>query len=178
MTASLLLPLAAAAQTTPEYQPNGEVLFRISGGVSTGASYDEQRIIGPAVNLEESEGGGWGGDIGGNSVEIEVNGERLTGAGVDIFVKQEKNQLVVRGNLFARRLWLEIGAKKVSGRVGDCSIDLKNKSPGLYVGNIGCSRGTRTPQTARAEMRLDGTAAEAKPPLPQFALALVSVLPL
>jgi hypothetical protein len=154
------------------------VLFRISGGVATGASYDEERIVGPGVNLEQSEGGAWSGDIGGNTVELEVDKERLTGAGVSLVVKQEKDQLVVRGNLFSRRLWLEFGAKKVSGRVGDCSIDLKHKSPGLYTGNIGCSRGTQTPQTARAELRLDGTATDAKPPLPQFALALVSVLPL
>lgn len=176
--AAALVPLAAAAQPTPEYQPTGEVVFRISGGVSTGTSYDEGRIIGPVVNLEENEGGGWTGDIGGNPVDLEVDGDKVTGVGVDLFVKQEKNQLVVRGTLLNRRIWVEVGAKKVSGRAGDCSFDLKVKTPGNYAGNIGCSRGTQTPQTARAELRLDGTASQPQPPLPQFALALVSVLPL
>lgn len=178
LAAALLLPLAAAAQPTIDEQTAGEVVFRISGGISTGASYDGERVLGPVVNLEEGEGGGWVGDIGGNPVDLEVSDERVTGAGVDLFVKREKSQLVIRGSLFNRRLWLEVGAKKVSGRAGDCSIDLKWKSPGLYVGNIGCSRGTQTPQTARAELRFAGTAVDPTPPLPQFALAIVSVLPL
>ncbi|HET7752591.1 MAG TPA: hypothetical protein VFK85_01670 [Anaeromyxobacteraceae bacterium] len=178
LATAMLLPLAAVAQPSPEYQPNGEVVFRVSGGVSTGASYDEGRVVGPVVNLEESEGGGWIGDIGGQGVNLEISGNKVTGAGVDLFVKQEKDQVVIRGSLFGRRVWVEAGTKKVSGRAGDCSIDLKYKSPGLYVGNIGCSRGTQTPQTARAEMKLDGTAATGTPPLPQFALAIVSVLPL
>jgi hypothetical protein len=178
LAAALLLPLAAAAQPAPEYQPTGEILFRVAGGISSGTSYDEARIIGPSVNLEESEGGTWIGDIAGNAVDLEVTGERVTGAGVDLYVKQDKKQLVIRGSVFNRRLWLEISPKKLSGRAGDCSLDLRQKTPGRYEGNIGCSRGTQIPQTGRAEVRLDGTAAEAKPPLPQFALALVSVLPL
>lgn len=178
LAVAMSLPLAAVAQPAPEYQPMGEVVFRVSGGISTGASYDEGRIIGPSVNLEESEGGGWIGDIGGNPVELEVDGDKVTGAAVDLFMKQEKDQLVIRGNLLNRRISLEVSPKKMSGRAGDCSIDLKFKAPGVYVGNIGCARGTQMPQTARAEMRVAGTAAEPKPPLPQFMLAVVSVLPL
>jgi hypothetical protein len=174
----MLLPIAAAAQPAAGYQPNGEVVFRVSGGIATGASYDEARVLGPSVNLEENEGGGWIGDIGGNAVELEVSGDRVTGSAVDLSVKREKGQLAIRGLLLNRRIRLEVSPKKVSGRAGDCSIELKLKNPGLYTGSIGCSRGTETPQTARAELRVAGTAADPQPPLPQFVLAMVSVLPL
>jgi hypothetical protein len=178
LAAALLMPLAAAAQVAPEFQATGEVVFRVSGAVSTGASYDDARIIGPVVNLEENEGGGWIGDIGGNAVDLEIDGEKVNGAGVNLFVKQEKKHLVIRGTVLNRRISVQVAAKKLSGRAGDCSFDLTLKSPGLYTGNIGCSRGTQIPRTARAEMRFGGTAAEPRPPLPQFALAIVSVLPL
>jgi hypothetical protein len=175
--AALALPLAAAAQTTPEYQPTGEINFR-AGGIATGASYDEARVIGPSVNMQESEGGSWIGDIGGGNVDLEISDDKVNGVGVDLHVKQEKNRVTIRGNVFNRRVSMEVDDKKVSGRAGECSIDLQRQSPGLFVGNIGCSRGTQTPQIARAEMRFTGTAAEKNPPHPQFALALVSVLPL
>jgi hypothetical protein len=160
------------------FDPSGELLFVARGAQSAGASFDAERLVGPTVNMSRRDDGGWAGDLGGENIDLEVSEHRLTGANVDIHLDRSNDKTTVRGTYFGQRISLEFGPRAVTGRVGACSIDLERKRPGYYEGDVGCvTRGMTMPAIARATLKLAGLAAEVRPPMPQFALALISVLP-
>lgn len=176
-TLAVLAALAAAPHAALAFEPTGELSFNAGGLAGGGASFDQERVVGPSVNVSRQETGGWAGDLSGSNMELAVSPTRLSGAGVSLALEQRPNALKVEGLFFGQRVRLELDAKKFSGRYGRCSFDLTRKAPGIYRGDVGCLRTGSFPSTARVVFRLSGQAADETPPMPQLALALLAVLP-
>lgn len=188
-------------------QASGEIFFLTAGGTGSSAVFDDRRILGPSVNLTRGEEGTWDGDLSGQNVSLAIAPDRIAGAGVDLHVERQGEVTSLRGVWFQRRVSLDLGPKNVTGRAGPaCSVDVERKAPGVYQGSVGCvvraqplpggpitvagpifpddsilpSRVSPTRQqlvATRATLRLAGDAASPTPPMPQFALALLAVLP-
>jgi hypothetical protein len=182
------LPRTAAAQGgEPEQSPSagegfqatGTVMFHPSGGGASGASFDQDRVVGPGVNMSLDEGGTWSGNLGDADVVLTVSPQKLFGAGMSVALSRKDDSLSVEGLAFGQRVRLELDGKKLHGRYGACSFDLKRRSRDVLTGSVGCFRGRRgtSPVTAQATLQLAGDAAEPAPPLPQMVLALLSALP-
>lgn len=179
-TAVALAVLAGAAAAVPAaaFDPTGEVVFRISGGAASGASFDAERVVGPAVNVAIADDGGWTGDVAGEDVSLEVTDTKITGANVNLTVSSKGDATTIEGLFFGRRVRVTVDGRKLDGRLGACSFEMKRKKPGLYSGDVGCvARGATFPSTAWATMTLTGEASGTPPREPQFALALLGVLP-
>lgn len=176
LLAAAIVAAPAAAQEVP-YEPIGEVRF-ITVGMGAGASFDEDRIVGPAVNLTRREDGTWAGDLGGRDLDLHGSDGKLVGANVSLNYSQKDGRTEVEGLFFGTRIRFSLDAKRFRGRIGTCSIDFTRRGGGVYRGDVGCVRsGTRLPNTGKARMELLGEAAGASPPLPQLAFALISILP-
>ncbi len=181
LVAALAAPGASRAQAARAFEATGELSFHAQGTVGAGAAFDEDRVVGPNVDVARRDDGFWVGELLGLNVSLSVASDRISGPNVDLHVVKEKNEVVaIRGSFFGRRVYLEFGPKTLSGRMGACSVDLARKIPGTYAGDVGCtSTNPRDifPLTARATLRLSGQAAEKAPPQPQFALALMAIIP-
>jgi len=205
--AASLLACAAPQKPAPEaatppvedegrdFQASGEIFFLSPGGTGTSAAFDDRRIVGPSVNLTRDEEGTWGGGLAGQDVLLAIAPDRITGAGVDLHVERKGDATSLRGIWFQRRVSLEFTPKNVTGRAGaTCSVDVERKAPGVYQGSVGClvqqplrtqlfAGGSISPPrqaqivATHATLRLAGDAASPSPPMPQFALALLAVLP-
>jgi hypothetical protein len=171
VAAALLAGVPARA-----FEPTGEVIFSARGAIGAGASFDEERLVGPSVNLTRVEGGGWAGDLGGQNLHLTANGDKLVGPNVTVvFERNAKGRIRLQGSWYGTRFRVDIDGKKAHGRFGTCSLDLKQTAPGFYRGDVGCFRGSM-PATSRASLKLLGEAATGNS-LPQLALALLAVLP-
>lgn len=177
MAALLLGALPAAAQAPP-FEPTGELRFLGYGSTGTSASFDGERLVGPTVNLTRREDGTWAGDLAGQNMDLEVSERRVRGPNVSLSLTQKAGRTEVEGIFFNQRFRASMDAKRLHGRFGECSFDLARKRGGRFHGNYGCQRpGASFPSSAKATLSLLGTAADEAPPLPQFALALVAILP-
>jgi hypothetical protein len=172
--------LAAApvfAQET-QFEPKGEIRFHASAGLGSGASFDETRIVGPAVNLTRREDGSWAGDIAGEDVSLYGGDTKLRGPNVNLTFKQKNGKTDVEGLFYGNRVRISVDAKKIKGRYGTCSFDLTRRGPPMYRGDVGCMRqDERLPVAGKAAIELIGEAAGEKPPGAQLGLALVAILP-
>lgn len=176
LAAAAMAALPAFAQNAP-YEPTGEVRF-ITVGMGAGASFDDDRIVGPAVNLTRREDGTWAGDLGGRDLDLHGSGGKLVGANVSLSYSQKDGRTEVEGLFYGTRIRFSLDAKKFRGRIGACSIDFTRRGGGTYRGDVGCLRaGARLPNTGKARMELLGEAATTTPPLPQLAFALIAILP-
>lgn len=176
LASAATLPSAARGADQEPYEPTGEVQFRSRGAMWSGATFDGERVVGPLINVARRDDGSWAGDLGGESTDLTVTSERATGVNVNIQFARKGKATEIQGLLFGQRIRFELTDKRFSGRLGECSFDLKRRRPGLYVGDVGClSEGV--PRTARATLNLSGDAALEDPPLPQVALALIAALP-
>lgn len=177
LAAFLLSALPAAAQAPP-FEPTGELRFLGHGSIGSSASYDGERLVGPTVNLTRREDGSWAGDLAGQNMDLEVSDRRVTGPNVNLTLSQKGGRTEVEGLFFNQRFRVTLDGKRLRGRFGECSFDLVRKRSGSFHGDFGCLRpGAAFPTSAKATLSLIGTAADAAPPLPQFALALVAILP-
>jgi hypothetical protein len=166
----------------PAFRAAGEIFFVSTGGVGSSAAFDARRVVGPSVNLTLGEGGAWSGALAGQDVSLAIAPGRITGAGVDLHVERKGDATSLRGIWFQRRVSLEFTPESISGRAGPvCSVDVERDAPGVYRGSMACvvQETLRTQQAAvsSASLRLAGDAALPSPPMPQFALALVAVVP-
>ncbi len=169
-------------QTAAEPGTAGEIVFSPTGGGALSASFDAWHVVGPQVNVARTSGDRWAGNVFGRTVSLDVAPGRLTGPGVDLRVDRKGQAVTVRGIWFTRRVQLTIEPGRVDGTAdgGRCSVDLAKRGPGQLGGELGCNprrRGVFSTMTV-ATLRLEGSATDlANPPLPQLALALLSVLP-
>jgi hypothetical protein len=179
----LLVALPAAA-----FAPTGEVLFRTRSGMYAGVAYSGERIVGPGVDLSRvPDNGGWAGTIEGAHTQLWPTRDGLSGeavvsdlpsAKITLHISRSKDGTEVRGLFFGAMAHLEIAPKEISGRMGDCSLELTRRAPGIYEGEVGCTpRGVSFPQLSKGTLRLLGDAAHPDAPMPQLALALMAVLP-
>ena len=175
MTAAILLTLPLLAGQAPAFEPTGEII--IPGAAS--AAWDGERIVGPRINLTAREGGGWAGDILTQNVDLTATESRVSGPNFELYIETDKAKArtTLRGNVFGRRINLEFGAREFTGRVGSCSYDLTRQKVGGYGGQVACGRSGTMPSVVRIQIKLLGGADVPVPPMPQFALALVSAIP-
>ncbi|MFO0585352.1 MAG: hypothetical protein U0229_23985 [Anaeromyxobacter sp.] len=181
--AALALALPAAAQTATDsnFQATGEVRFRVQGGMSTSASYNGVRVVGPAVNVSRRDDGTWAGDLLAGNLDLHtVEGKdkdlKVEGAGFTLVQRQVKDGHELEGLYNGVRFRATIEAKRVKARFGNCSIDVEKKGT-VYRGDVGClQEGQPLPVTGRAVLDLMGDALE-RGPFPQLGLALMAVLP-
>jgi hypothetical protein len=168
-------PPRAAAQDVP-FEPTGEL--RMNGVIGfNSVSFDQDRIVGPIVNLTRRDDGSWGGDLGGQDLDLQPVEAGLRAPNVTLKFKSKDGRTKIEGLYFGQRVRIELDAKKLSGRFGACSMTLKRKGPPVYHGDLGCLRpGDRLPIAGRVSLEVIGEAASNTPPLPQFALALLAVL--
>lgn len=177
VAAALAAAAPVVAQETP-FEPKGEIRFHASAGLGSGASFDETRIVGPAVNLTRREDGSWAGDIAGEDVNLYGGDTKLTGPNVNLTFKQKNGKTDVEGLFYGNRVRISVDAKKIKGRYGTCSFDLTRRGPPMYRGDVGCMRqDERLPVAGKAAIELIGEAADEKPPGAQLGLALVAILP-
>ncbi len=178
LAALALTPLLGAAQDKPPFEATGELRLHGYGTVGSSAAYDAERLVGPTVNLTRRDDGTWGGDLVGQDMDLEVSEGRVSGPNVSLNVSRKAGRMEVEGIFFNRRFRVSLDAKRLQGRFGECSFDLVRKRGGAYVGDLGCLRSRSAfPATTRASLSLIGSAADPVPPMPQFALALVAILP-
>ena len=178
LAALLLSPFAGVAQDRPPFEATGELRFHGYGTVGTSAAFDGERLVGPTVNLTRREDGTWGGDLAGQNMDLEVTDRRVSGPNVSLSFSQKGGRTEVEGLFFNQRFRVSLDAKRLRGRFGECSFDLVRKRGGAYQGDVGCMRPRAAfPAAAKATLSLIGAAADAAPPLPQFALALIAILP-
>jgi hypothetical protein len=164
------------------FNASGEVFFVTQGGTGTSAAFGGSRVVGPSVNLSRRDDGSWAGDFAGRSVILSAMTDGVTGTGVELHLEARGDTTTIRGIVFEQRVSLELTPKRIAGRAGpNCSLDLARHAPGIFEGQIGCIAPAQTRLTGgsvtRATLRLAGDAAAVSPPMPQFALALVGVLP-
>jgi hypothetical protein len=177
LAAALLAGAPAAAQDRP-FEPTGEVRFLGWGATGSGAAFDDDRVVGPSVNLTRRDDGSWGGDIAGQNLDLQLSGRKLTGPNVNLSFQTKDGRTSVEGLFFGQRIRIEFDRKRLHGKVGSCSLDLARKNPQFFQGDMGCiPAGRRIPQTSRANLQFIGNAATDQPPMPQLALALVAILP-
>ncbi len=178
LAALVLLPLPGAAQDKAPFEATGEIRLHGYGTVGSSAAYDADRLVGPSVNLTRREDGTWAGDLAGQDMDLEISEGRVSGPNVSLTVSRKAGRTEVEGIFFNRRFRVSLDAKRLQGRFGECSFDLVRKRGGAYQGDLGCLRARSAfPATTRATLSLFGSAADAAPPMPQFALALVAILP-
>jgi hypothetical protein len=182
LVASLaVLARAAAAQEEP-FEPTGEIRFRVSGGITTSASFNATRVVGPVVNMTRREDGTWAGDLLGENLDLHVDPaeegkeQKASGSFFTLVQRAGKDSVVAEGLFNGVRFRAEVGPKKVKARFGNCSLDAVKKGT-VYRGDLGCLYpGASLPTTGRAVMEFMGEAAD-RAPFPQLALALLAVLP-
>ena len=97
---------------------------------------------------------------------------------ISLHIERSKDSTDVRGLYFSAITRLKISAKEITGRIGNCSIELSRKTLGVFEGDIGCVNKNATfPSVSKGTLRLIRGAAELDAPMPQLALALLSVFP-
>lgn len=176
LLAVLSAAFPAAAQDAP-FEPTGE-LHMNGAGLGAGASFDQDRIVGPLVNLTRRDDDSWAGDLGGQNLDLHPVESGLQAPNVTLRFKTKDGRTTVEGLFFGQRIRIEMDRKKLSGRFGACSMTLRRKGPPVYHGEIGClSPDDRLPRSGRVSLEVIGEAAAVPPPLPQFVLALLAVLP-
>lgn len=180
LAALLLLAGPAAGQDAGPFEATGEVRFRVTGGITTGASYNATRVVGPAVNMTQREDGSWAGDLLSENLDLRAIADekslRAEGSFFTLVQRISNGKTEIEGQFKGVRFRATVDAKRVKARFGDCSLDVEKKGT-VYRGDIGCVvPGESLPQTGRAVLDLMGDAVE-RVPFPQLGLALMAVLP-
>ncbi len=180
LAALLLLAGPAAGQDAGPFEATGEVRFRVTGGITTSASYNATRVVGPAVNMTQREDGSWAGDLLSENLDLRAIADekslRAEGSFFTLVQRTSNGKAEIEGQFKGVRFRATVDAKRVKARFGDCSLDVEKKGT-VYRGDVGCVvAGESLPQTGRAVLDLMGDAVE-RVPFPQLGLALMAVLP-
>jgi hypothetical protein len=185
LAASLLLPAPSvvAQDADSAFEATGEIRFRVSGGITSGASFSSSRVVGPVVNMTRREDGTWAGDLLGENLDLHAedaradrNEQKMAGSGFTLVQRPVKDGVEIEGQYKGLRFRVEVKAKRVKGRFGNCSLDLDRKGT-VYRGDLGCLiQGAALPETGRAVLELMGDAQD-RAPFPQLGIALMAVLP-
>lgn len=157
---SLALP-AIAADPEPPFSATGEIVYR------TSAAFDATRVRGPNVNMALTKDGHWGGNLLAKDVMLKVTPDRITGAGVNLVVKQDANTVSVEGMISGIRVRFKATAKDFVGRVAERQVEC-NREPDGYC----YLSGGRT-----SSMHFKGAAAKwPDVPMPQWVFAVIGAI--
>jgi hypothetical protein len=151
------LALALAGCATGPSAP--EKPFVATGGINStvgSASFDDDMVVGPKVNLKKVGESDWRGTLRDQTVDVTVHGDHVTGVGFTLQITHEKNSLVVTGQLNGRIFRFERDPNRLMIRTDTRSDNLP-----------------RTSENEFSSVKFDGDAIKADPPEPQFAFALM-----
>jgi hypothetical protein len=158
--AASAMPVLAADPNAP-FVSTGEVVYR------TSAAYDATRVRGPNVNMALTKDGRWGGNLLTKDVMLKIAPDRITGAGVNLVVKQDKNSVSVEGMISGIRVRLKATATTFVGRVGERQVECGREADGFCY-----MSGGRT-----SSMRFKGTANQwPDVPMPQWVFAVIGAI--
>ena len=168
-TLPMIAVLALAASVPPvlaedpgaPFVSTGEIVYR------TSAAYDATRVRGPNVNMAVTKDGRWGGNLLAKDVLLKVEPDRITGAGVNLIVKQDAAGLSVEGMISGIRVRFKATAKDFVGRVGNRQVECSREPDGYcYL------LGGRT-----SSMHFKGTANQwPDVPMPQWVFAVIGAI--
>ncbi len=154
-----------------EFTALGEVLYVGPGG-NRSAAYGAWRVVGPSVNITYTGNDVWAGNLDGRNVSLTAAPGRLTGAGVDLYLIREGDEVTIRGLWFQRSVWIVMSATHLQGHTTarGPGFEMKRVSPTFMSGAAGGAG------SASLEMR--GQAAQFPDVIaPHFHLALLAALP-
>jgi hypothetical protein len=154
------LPSLAADPNAP-FTSTGEIVYR------TSAAYDATRVRGPNVNMALTKDGQWGGSLLTKDVMLKIAPDRITGAGVNLIVKQDKTSVSVEGMISGIRVRLKATATTFVGRVGERQVECGREADGFCY-----MSGGRT-----SAMHFKGTANQwPDVPMPQWVFAVIGAI--
>ncbi len=119
-----IAPPAVGAEPEGPFVSNGEIVYR------TSAAYDATRVRGPNVNMSITKDGRWGGNLLTKDVMLKIAPDRITGAGVNLVVKQDANTLSVEGMISGIRVRVKATATTFVGRVGNNQVECGREPDG------------------------------------------------
>jgi hypothetical protein len=165
---------AAAEVTVPPFDRQGEIQLTPVGTAGASAAWDARSVRGPAVNLTLTGRNLWGGTIQDRAVLLRARPGRITGEGVNLFVRQDGPNVRVYGTWFGALLRIDFTPKGVSASplTGVCSIELDRTDDGFYRGFGGCGG-----RLGMIWMTLKGVAADPTGEMPQWLFAFLAALP-
>lgn len=140
------------------FSPDGGVLVDLDGAVSASATFDENRVVGPHINVSRRADGSWAGTLKGQAVSVSKNGSHITGSQMSLDVKQDENRINVGGVAGNSTLRISITHKQLEVKTPQYSITIRRTGYDTF----GVSR-----------VQLTGLAAQPNPPQPQMALAML-----
>ena len=154
------LPARAADPEAP-FVASGEVVYR------TSAAYDATRVRGPNVNMAVTKDGRWGGNLLAKDVMLQATPEKITGAGVNLVVKQDATTVSVEGMISGIRVRVKATATTFVGRVGNRQVECGREADGYCY-----MSGGRT-----SSMHFKGTANKwPDVPMPQWIFAVIGAI--
>ena len=154
------LPARAADPESP-FVASGEVVYR------TSAAYDATRVRGPNVNMAVTKDGRWGGNLLAKDVMLKATPEKITGAGVNLVVKQDATTVSVEGMISGIRVRVKATATTFVGRVGNRQVECGREPDGYCY-----MSGGRT-----SSMHFKGTANRwPDVPMPQWIFAVIGAI--
>lgn len=151
---------ASGAAAPEKYAPLGEV--QVAGPTSSSATFDDWRVVGPRISVTRVDASTWGGNIGDQSLRLQVRDGRIQGAGMSVAVERSGDVLEIGGVLGETRIRFELSPRHMRGTVGQRTFEMGATAPGQYSGN-------------GRVLHLTGAAADlSSAPMPQLALALIA----
>lgn len=159
--------LLAACQHMGASAETSEAPFEPTGGVqylARGATFSSTRVVGPNVNLTKRSDGSWGGRLLDQPVDVNQYQNRITGADFTLEAEATPTGQLVTGQFQGQSIRFEIGKSMIRVRVGRESFTLGAHGPGHYG--------------AAGEFELSRDAAQAVPPFPQVAFAMIGAFSL
>lgn len=166
-------PAPTSVDLAGTYRPEGEVFAAYGRGVGVTNSYGRYRVVGPNTSLSRNPEGRWGGTLGGQSVLLDVGDGRIRGAGVELTVRRDGDEILVSGLWRNARMDLAFREDHIGGTPGaGCSLDLRPSEGSAWRGMLAC------PNPDVAVVRFDGAAAELPGvAMPQWLFAFLGTLP-
>lgn len=157
--ACFALALSACASTdgargASGFQPSGEVFSSLGSSVA----FNDERILGPEINLTRRADGTWAGTINGTLVDIRVKEGNLHGIHIDLNWQPIEGGFKAQGLIGQRIVRVQVDEKWLEVQNGRTSASLWRTGPGTF-------------EDTRGSMRLEGEAQDLK--MPQTVLALL-----
>jgi hypothetical protein len=142
-----------------EYKPTGEVVM-----IRNQATFDAWRVMNPNCNLRKRADGSWAGTLSGQTVDVNVYENRVAGVGMTFTREVKDGRLIITGQFNSQIVRFELGPDLAIARLPNQSYTFVGHSeePGKFAWG------------PNAELQLKGDAAQAMPPWPQIAFALLA----
>lgn len=150
-----------------DFRPTGEVA--LAGRIplvdtqASGATFNQERIVGPNVDVSRRSDGTWAGRIYDEPVTIDAAGTQISGANLTARISREGRQLVVGGVWGNGPIRIVINPQEIRVATPRGAFTLPNTGPGSYGD--------------QQQLQLSGEAAEVlAAPQPQLAVALLATI--